>query len=438
MSKSLVYLVEDDDNLRAATAQSLELAGFPLRCFARAEPALKALAAGDAGAIVSDIRMPGIDGLQFLVAVRQIDAELPVILVTGHGDVPMAVGAVKDGAFDFLTKPFAVDHLAMTVQRALNHRALVIENRRLREVVDATDALTLVGESEVMTQVRFQVRQLAEADVDVLVEGETGTGKELVARLLHRQGRRKSRPFVTVDCHNLDANADVTLFGKVAGGGSDGAQPGRIRSANFGTLLFDGIEALPSSIQSTLLRVIEEREVLAIGAEEAEPLNLKIVATTSVDLEQAIARGEFRADLYYRLAASRIVLPRLRDRDRDALLLYALFAQEIATQVGRPNQSASDVERTYLLTQKWPGNVRELRNHAYETVLSGNLKLGADRVQRDLRSMVAHFEQAIICDALEQSQGRVSEALGLLGIPRKTFYDKLARYNISPGRFRHR
>lgn len=437
MKEPLVYLVEDDDKLRAATAQSLELAGFSIRCFTRAEPALKALAAGEAGAIVSDIRMPGMDGLQFLVAVRNIDSELPVILVTGHGDVPMAVGALKDGAFDFLTKPFAVGHLSLTVQRALEHRALITENRRLRDVVDATDAMTLVGESEVMARVRFQVRQLAEADVDVLITGETGTGKELVARLLHRQGRRHRRPFVTVDCHNLEADAAMTLFGKV-GGGLNATQTGRIRSANFGTLLFDGIEALPLSIQSHLLRVIEEREVLAVGADEAEPLNLKIVATTSVDLEQAIARGLFRADLYYRLALSRIVLPPLRERGRDALLLYALFAHEVAAQIGLPDQSASDVKRIYLLTHSWPGNVRELRNHAYETVLSGGEDVSADIERRDLRSLVARFEQTIICDALDQSGGRITEALGRLGIPRKTLYDKLGRYNISPAIFRRR
>jgi polyhydroxyalkanoate synthesis repressor PhaR len=197
----LVYLVDDDDTLRAATAQSFELAGIALRLFARAEPALKAIGSGEAGAIVSDIRMPGMDGLQFLKEAQALDDQLPVILMTGHGDVPMAVGALKDGAFDFLTKPFAVDHLVMTVRRALEHRELVVDNRRLRQAVDAADALALVGESEVMARVRFQARQLAEADVDVLIEGETGTGKELVARLLHRQSRRQTRPFVTVDCH---------------------------------------------------------------------------------------------------------------------------------------------------------------------------------------------------------------------------------------------
>lgn len=429
-----MYLVEDDDALRAATAQSLELAGLPLRCFTRADSALKAIPAGEAGVIVSDIRMPGMDGLEFLRAAMRIDAQLPVILVTGHGDVPMAVGALKDGAFDFLTKPFAVDHLVMTVQRALEHRALIVENRRLREMADAADAMTLVGESDAMARIRFQIRQLAEADVDVLIEGETGTGKELVARLLHRQGRRQSRPFVTVDCHRLGENGEATLFGSVVGM----AQSGRIRAANFGTLVIDGVEALSPAIQSQMLRVIEEREVRAVGSAEDEPLNLKIIATTSIDLEEAIAGGAFRADLYYRLAASRIALPPLRHRDRDTLLLFALFGREMAAQLGVSEPPMSEARRTFLLSHPWPGNVRELRSHAYQAVLADHEEGGGDGDDRDLRSLVAQYEKTIIRDALDQCHGRVAEALGLLGIPRKTFYDKLARHKIDPSEFRRR
>jgi len=209
-----VIFVEDDDALRQATAQALELAGIDVLPFARADHAMAAVTRDFAGAIVSDIRMPHMDGLELLAAVRAIDADIPVILITGHGDIAMAVGAMRDGAADFLTKPFATDHLVAAVRRSLDHRALVMDNRRLRLLAEQPADDPLIGDSPVMQRLRHVVRQLAEADIDVLVEGETGTGKELVATLLHRWGRRRARPLMAVNCGALSEGlAEIELFG---------------------------------------------------------------------------------------------------------------------------------------------------------------------------------------------------------------------------------
>jgi two-component system, NtrC family, C4-dicarboxylate transport response regulator DctD len=441
----VVILVEDDEALRAATVQGLDLAGLVVRAFRGAEEALTAIVRDLDGVVVSDIRLPRMDGLELLTAVRARDAELPVILVTGHGDVPMAVGALKQGAFDFLTKPFAVDHLASTIRRALEHRSLVVENRRLRAAVAAAeDAGPLIGNSPAIVRLREAIHQLAEADVDVLVEGETGTGKDLVGTLLHRQSPRRSRPLISVDCAALpEALVEVELFGHA----SDSvphtrlSRDGQIVLSDGGTLLLDAIDATSLPIQAKLLRVLEEREVLPLGAGRAHSLNLRVVATSSVDLASAVAAGVFRADLYHRLARTRLHLIPLRERTGDTLLLFAGFAHDAARQFGRPEMVMTDAVRAHLLSHAWPGNVRELRNYAWQLVLaqqehSRTDELGSDRA--DLRSRVAEFEAAMISEALTRTRGNVVRALDLLGLPRKTLYDKLTRYGIDPQAFRTR
>lgn len=433
-----VLFVEDDDALRFATVQALELAGFRVRAFADAPAALAAVTRDLDGVVVSDIRMPRMDGLELLAAVRGIDPELPVILVTGHGDVPMAVAALKDGAYDFLTKPFAADHLAATVRRGLERRGLGIENRRLRAAAEAADS-PLIGESAGMVALREAVRRLAEADVDVLIEGETGTGKDLVATLLHRLGPRRARPCIAVDCAALpEEGAELALFGHAADSVPHTrlSRQGQIAAAHGGTLVLDGIEALSPLLQARLLRVIEDREVQPVGAERAEAVSLRIVATSTVDLAAAAAAGRFRSDLYHRLAWTRLRLPPLREREKDRLILHAGFVEEARRQLGRPDYAVSDAERRHVLAHDWPGNIRELRNFAFDAVLSADAPRPLDPATFDLRSRVHHFEATIIADALHQTGGNVIRALDLLKLPRKTLYDKLARHGIDPDRFR--
>ncbi len=437
-SGGVVWFVEDDETLRFATVQALELAGLAVRAFAGADAALAALPAEFDGAIVSDIRMPRMDGLQLLARVRARDADLPVILITGHGDVPMAVGALREGAYDFLTKPFATDHLVATVRRALERRALVMENRRLRAAVASADTESpLIGQSPAIVRLRQTIAALAQADVDVLIEGETGTGKDLVATMLHRLGRRRSRPFIAVHCAALASDdAAYALFGHAADSVSHTrlSRTGSIATASGGTLLLDEIDALAPEIQAALLRVIEEREVQPIGAARAESIDLRVVATARGDLADAVAAGRFRADLYHRLAATRLSLPPLRARDHDRMLLFVAFVEEARTMLAQADHAIGDDERRHVLGHDWPGNVRELRNYAYACVLGG--EGAAEDGMQDLPSRVAEFEAMAIVDALRASGGNVMRAIERLGIPRKTLYYKLTRYGIDPDGFR--
>jgi two-component system C4-dicarboxylate transport response regulator DctD len=440
LSSNRVVFVEDDDTLRAAAVQALFLAGFDVRPFGDAEAALGAVDRDFDGVIVSDIRMPRMDGLDLLARLRALDPDLSVILVTGHGDVPMAVKALQDGAADFLTKPFAMDHLSASIRRALERRALVLENRRLHAAVATLDNDDgLIGESPPMLALRETIRRIAAADVDVLVEGETGTGKELVARLIHRQGPRRGRPFIAVNCGALsEATAEIELFGHAADSVPQTrlSRTGQIAASAGGTLLLDEIDSMPLGLQAKLLRVLEEREVQPIGAERPTPLNLHVIATTKSDLAAASAEGSFRADLYYRLATLRLRVPPVRERGEDRLLLFAAFLAEASETLGRKEVALDGAIHARLHHHDWPGNVRELRNFAFEATL-GTVAAGAGTErQGSLSEQVAAFEAALIRDALARHRGNVQNAIRELGMPRKTFYDKLARYGISAAAFR--
>ncbi|MGN6818802.1 MAG: sigma-54-dependent transcriptional regulator [Sphingomonas sp.] len=432
--------VEDDDALRLATAQALELAGIEVRPYARADLALAAITPDFPGIVVTDIRMPHMDGLDLLAAVAAIDREIPVILITGHGDIAMAVAAMRDGAADFLTKPFATDHLIAAARRSLGHRALVMDNRRLRALAEAPADDALTGDSPPMRRLRQVVRQLAEADIDVLVEGETGTGKELVATMLHRWGRRRARPLVAVNCGALpEGLAEIELFGHA----SDSvphtrlSRVGQIAASSGGTLLLDEIDSMPLAMQARLLRVLEEREVHPIGAERPESVDLRVVATSKIDLAEAVRAGRFRADLLYRLSTARIRVPPLRERGDDILALFASFAREAAEQFGTPDWRMDAATRGRLRHHDWPGNVRELRNFAIEAVMGvGYDGLRPAVAARSLPARVADYEAGEIRAALEASRGRVAPVLAALGLPRKTLYDKMAKYGIVPSAYR--
>lgn len=434
VSDQQVLFVDDDEVVRAANVQSLELAGIKVAQFGRAEAALVGLDADFAGIVVTDIRMPRMDGLQFFARLREIDPEIPVILITGHADVPTAVAALHDGAFDFLAKPFAADHLTASVQRALATRRLVLENRRLREAAANEGPSPLIGDSPAIRRLRETIAQVAGADIDVLVEGETGTGKELAAILLHRQGPRRGRPFVPINCAALpDALAEVELFGEA------GAKPGRIEASGGGTLFLDDVETMPPHVQARMLRVLEEREVVPVGADRPTLVNLRVIAAAKQDLALAAESGRFRQDLFFRLNVVRLRLPPLRERRADIPLLFAHFVAAAQEQVGGSTFKMTDWVRRRLLEHDWPGNVRELRNFAFQAVLAVPQAAVAslDR-PAPLPGRVQLFEATVIRDALVACRGDIKAVLDLLGIPRKTLYDKFARHGIDPADFRPR
>jgi two-component system C4-dicarboxylate transport response regulator DctD len=434
-----ILFVDDDDALREANVQTLELAGLTVRAFPDARAALGQINPTFDGAVITDIRMPGMDGLQFFARIRAIDPAIPVILITGHGDVPMAVQALQDGAFDFLAKPFAAGHLTASAAKALNARALELDNRRLRQEAERRNDSPLIGDSPAIVRLRDTIAQVARAEIDVLIEGETGTGKELVAAMLHRGSPRSARPFIAVNCAALpEALAEVELFGHAADAIPNGrfARTGRIEQSNRGSLFLDDVDSMPLSVQPRLLRVLEEREVVPIGEQRPIPLDLRMIASAKPGLEALIEQGQFRRDLFFRLNVVRLSLPPLRERREDVAPLFAAFVREAVEQVGQSNFKMTDPIRRRLIEHDWPGNVRELRNFAFGAVLNIAQATGPHPPAAGLAQRTRAYEEMLVREALAQTGGSVARTMRLLQVPRKTLYDKMNRAGIVPADYR--
>jgi two-component system C4-dicarboxylate transport response regulator DctD len=432
-----ILLVDDDRPVRLAMEQSLELAGWRVAACDSAEIALSQLGRVAPAVVVTDVRMPGLDGLQFMRLVHQRDPELPVVVVTGHGDVAMAVQATRDGAYDFVEKPAPAALLVDVVRRAAERRRLVVENRRLKaELAAQAGEYVIVGRAPAMERMRKTIAAVADTGADVMVLGETGTGKELVARALHAQSMRRSQPFVALNCGAMPETIfESELFGHEPGAftGAGKRRVGRIEHASGGTLFLDEIESMPLSLQVKLLRVLQERVVEPLGSNEVVPVNLRVVAATKVDLLQASVERSFREDLYYRLNVVVITIPPLRERKEDIPLLFHHFVHAACLRYGREAPPLDQRLMAGLVARDWPGNVRELRNAADRFVLglAEDLLVGAGEGRRTLPERVDLFEKSIIEAELAANHGDVKTTLDALGIPRKTFYDKLKRYGIA-------
>lgn len=435
-----VLLFEDDADVRAVIEQSLTLEGFAVEAHAEAGETIDLVTPRFDGVVVTDIRMPGMDGREVFRRVRQIDPELPVLIVTGHAAVQDAVELMREGAYDFLTKPFAATRLVVSVRNALGQRGLVLDNRRLRDPSAEADVpLPLRGDSDRIRALRALVRDLADADVPLSVVGETGTGKVSLARALHDAGRRRPRPFVVVDCAALpEALLEAELFG----GGLPRRRPGRLETAERGTLFLENIDRLPLPLQARLIAALEATVGApddGAGRDRGRPLDCRVIAASNDDLARLCATGAFRSDLYFRLNTVTLHLPPLRERREDLAPLLGELLAAAGRRLKRPVPGLSRTAQTHLYSHHWPGNLRELSHFAERLILGIGLDIGTSTgadPPDPLPTRVERFEAGLIRDALRSTRGDVKSCLGILRIPRKTFYDKVARHGIDLDAFR--
>ena len=432
-------IVEDDPHVLLGCQQALSLEDIPSIGVGSAEEALQQIGDNFAGIVISDIRLPGIDGLQLLAQLKARDRSLPVVLITGHGDISMAVGAMRDGAYDFMEKPFSPERLVDVTRRALEQRRLAREVAQLRRQLSGTQDLAerLLGRSPAMQALRELIANVADTSANVLIEGETGTGKELVARCLHDFSRRKSQQFVALNCGGLPENLfESEIFGHEANAftGAGKRRIGKIEHANGGSLFLDEIESMPLSLQIKLLRVLQEHSLERLGSNQSVSVDCRVIAATKADLDELGKAGQFRSDLYYRLNVVTLELPPLRERREDIPLLFEHFAQQAALRFDR---SALELDRqslAKLLAHDWPGNVRELRNVAERFALGLPLfKKGEQALENagpSFAEAVEAFEKNLLSSALERHQGNLSQASVALGMAKTTLFDKVKKYGL--------
>ena len=434
-----VLFVDDEASMREAVTQWLELAGFDLVAHDNAAAALDHLSRDFRGALVTDLKMEGMDGLALLRRSQEVDPELPVVVITGHGDVETAVEAMRLGAYDFIEKPFAPERLLEIVRHASEKRALVLENRRLRRAVnEQTLASRIIGNSRAAETLRSSVAELAGTDVSVILCGETGTGKDLVARCLHDFGRRQKGNYVAINCAAVpDTMVESEFFGHEAGAFTSAvkARAGKIEHANGGTLFLDEIDSMPPAMQGKLLRVLQERSVERLGSNHTAAVDIRPIAASKIDLRKASDEGKFRLDLYYRLSVVELTIPPLRERRDDIPLLFEYFASVAAQAHGREPRPVSAATVAGLMAQDWPGNVRELRNAAERYALGLGARPPSGEAKQSLAGQVEEFERMVIERALAQSGGKINTVMEQLDIPRRTLSEKMARLGLDRQRF---
>lgn len=437
-----VLVVEDDELVRLSSVQSLQLADFDAFGVASAEEAIRLVGQAPIGAIVSDVRLPGISGLELLAHLREQRVEMPVILMTGHGDISMAVNAMRNGAYDFIEKPFASERLVETVRRALEHGHLVHENRALRNALagERTLGARIIGRSPAIEQVRRLIANIGPTDASVLINGDTGSGKELIARSLHALSARRDKPFLAVNCAALpESMFESEMFGYEAGAftGAAKRRVGKIEHASGGTLFLDEIESMPLALQAKLLRVLQEGMLERLGANQAIRVDCRIIAAAKGDMEQHIASGQFRRDLLYRLNVVTIALPPLAERREDIVPLFESFVLDAALRYDRPAPALFPAFAQALIQRAWPGNIRELRNAADRFVLGIDESPAVTAVDdvdastESLKDRVDQFERAIIVDTLARCDGVVAAAAERLHVGKATLYEKIKRYGLA-------
>src|SRR5712691_4120762 len=441
---SPILFVDDEASMRHAVTQWLGLAGFEMLVHEKATSALNTLSADFSGILITDLKMEGMDGMELLRRSQQIDPELPVVVITGHGDVEIAVEAMRLGAYDFIEKPFAPERFLEVVRRACEKRQLVVENRRLRRAVsEQTLSTRIIGTSTAAERLRASVAELAGTDVSVIVYGETGVGKDLVARCIHDFSRRSKANYVAVNCAAVpETMVESEFFGHEAGAFTSASKTrvGKIEHASGGTLFLDEIDSMPSATQGKLLRVLQDRTVERLGSNRSVSVDLRPIAASKLDLRAASAEGRFRRDLYYRLSVVELVVPPLRQRPEDIPLLFEYFAASAAQAHGRQLRPVSAATMNMLMAHGWPGNVRELRNAAERYALGladtfSPRQPASEEARLSLAQQLEAFERSLIERCLLESGGKISAVLERLDIPRRTLSEKMARLGLDRRRF---
>ena len=446
--KPRLFLVDDDDTLRRVLSIELGELGFDVRAFASADGVVEAVRAEPPDALLVDLRLPGIGGLELLRRLRSADERVQAVMLTGHGAIPEAVEAMRLGAYDFLTKPASLEVLDQVLRRAVERRGLIEDNERLRRVVELDLTRSgIVGTSAAMARLRGEIERVAKSDSHVLVVGENGTGKELVTRHLHAISARSTQPFVVVNCGAVPATlVESELFGHERGAftGAEKRRVGLFEAAHGGTLMLDEVGELPKAVQPALLRALQFGEIRPVGSDRVRRVDVRVVSATNRDLRKRIAEGEFREDLYYRIAPLVLEVPPLRARREDVPELARRFVQRSAGRLGRQLELDPDAIRR-LEGHDWPGNVRELENAAERLcVMCDGERIGPELVDRyvlrnggpqgDLPTLnLDELERRAVLDALERHGGDKRAASATLGIALKTLYNKLERYGLKAG-----
>lgn len=444
---STVLLVDDDPMIRNATKKWLQMAGLEVMCSESAEDALQHLHDDFPGILLTDVKMPGMSGLQLMQAAHERIPDLPVILVTGHGDIDMAIQAMRDGAYDFIEKPFVPERLTETLLRACEKRRLMIENLQLQSNLAARSGLDgkLIGISPAIQRLKRELLTAAEMDTNVIIYGETGSGKELVAQCLHDFSPRKHKRFVPINCGAIPEHLiESELFGHEAGAftGAAKRRVGKFEHADGGTLFLDEIESTPAHLQIKILRALQEGQIERLGANQSIDINIRVIAASKADLKED---ENFRQDLYYRLNVSQLFIPPLRERAEDVPLLFMHYVNQAANERDRDSRQLSYQDEKILKSHQWPGNVRELKNIAIRFALDSRVSLAdlisgqPNLMQSDdidlkplpLAIQVAAFEEEIIKRALQRHQGNIKAVMDELDLPRRTLNQKMMRYGLN-------
>lgn len=442
----LVVIIDDDREVACALSEMLELEGFTVAVFYSAEQALMTLQADSHSVVLSDLRMPRMDGLALLGYVQKIDPSIPVVLMSGHGDIPMAIKAMQLGATDFLEKPLDPEKVVLVLQGVIEKRRLVLESRSVQHNLNQLSGIEkfIIGKSNAIENIRKSVLALSQANVDTIIYGDTGTGKDVVAQALHLYSPRREQRFVAINCGGMtESLIESELFGHEAGSftGANKRHIGKIEAANGGTLFLDEIESMPMAVQIKLLRVLQERSIERVGSSVAISVRMTVIAASKDNLEQLSDAGKFRKDLFYRLNVASVSLPSLEARKEDILPLFLYYLNQASK---RYVKAVPDMPAHYsklLLSRSWPGNVRELKNAADRFVLgiTESKTLDAQELDDSAESydeQMDRFERQLLEAGLRAANGQVKETAELLNLTNKTLYRKMKKHQLDKNTYK--